>query len=63
MLTAAWQGTPAPGYIRAGVESSLRALDTDYLDLYQVHWPDARTPFADTAEALAKLVADGRVRA
>lgn len=52
----------SPRAIRAGVESSLRALDTDYLDLYQVHWPDAKTPFADTAEALAKLVADGKIR-
>ena len=54
--------TPArPGY-RTGVESSLRALDTDYIDLYQVHWPDPAVPFADTAETLAKLVADGKIR-
>jgi aryl-alcohol dehydrogenase-like predicted oxidoreductase len=30
----------SPAWIRAGVESSLRALNTDYIDLYQVHWPD-----------------------
>jgi hypothetical protein len=47
--------------IRAGVEQSLRALSTDYIDLYQVHWPDPQTPFDDTAEVLAKLVADGKV--
>lgn len=47
--------------IRTGVEESLRALLTDYIDLYQVHWPDPRTPFDDTAEVLAKLVADGKV--
>jgi aryl-alcohol dehydrogenase-like predicted oxidoreductase len=48
--------------IREGVEASLRALETDYIDLYQVHWPDSNTPFEETAEVLAKLVADGKIR-
>ena len=48
--------------ILEGVEDSLRALETDYVDLYQVHWPDPATPFEETATALAKLVADGKVR-
>jgi len=48
--------------ILAGVEDSLRALETDHIDLYQVHWPDPATPFDETASALAKLVADGKVR-
>lgn len=52
----------SPASIRAGVESSLRALNTDYIDLYQVHWPDPAVPFADTAETLAKLIADGKIR-
>ncbi len=52
----------SPAWITAGVESSLRALDTDYIDLYQVHWPDPAVPFADTAETLAKLIADGKIR-
>jgi aryl-alcohol dehydrogenase-like predicted oxidoreductase len=52
----------SPAWIRQGVESSLRALATDYIDLYQVHWPDPATPLAETAEALAKLVADGKIR-
>ena len=51
----------SPGWIRGGVEASLRSLGTDYIDLYQVHWPDPATPIADTAEALAKLVADGKI--
>ncbi len=51
-----------PKWIRYGVEASLEALGTDYIDLYQVHWPDPQTPFEETAEALAKLVADGKVR-
>jgi hypothetical protein len=49
-------------WIRKGVDESLRALDTDYIDLYQIHWPDPRTPFAETADELAKLVADDKIR-
>lgn len=48
--------------ITDGVESSLRSLDTDYIDLYQVHWPDTNTPFEETADALAKLIAAGKIR-
>jgi aryl-alcohol dehydrogenase-like predicted oxidoreductase len=51
----------SPRWIREGVEASLRALDTDYIDLYQVHWPDPSTPFEETADQLAKLVADGKI--
>jgi hypothetical protein len=50
------------GWIREGVEASLRALDTDYIDLYQIHWPDPLTPFEETADQLAKLIADGKIR-
>jgi hypothetical protein len=49
-------------WVRQGVDDSLRALATDYIDLLQVHWPDSRTPFAETAGALAELVAAGKVR-
>lgn len=49
-------------WIRDGVDASLRALGTDYVDLYQVHWPDLATPFDETAEALAKLIAEGKIR-
>ena len=52
----------SPAWIRAGVEASLTALDTDYIDLYQLHWPDPATPFEATAGELAKLVADGKIR-
>lgn len=52
----------SPAWIRRGVEESLAALETDYLDLYQVHWPDTETPFEATAGALAELVAEGKVR-
>jgi aryl-alcohol dehydrogenase-like predicted oxidoreductase len=49
-------------WLRTGVEHSLRALGTDYIDLYQVHWPDQDTPFAETAAALAELVQEGKIR-
>jgi aryl-alcohol dehydrogenase-like predicted oxidoreductase len=48
-------------WIRKGVDDSLRALATEYIDLLQVHWPDPETSFAETAGALAELVADGKI--
>ncbi len=48
-------------WIRQGVEASLRALGTEYVDLYQLHWPDPATPFEETADVLGKLVADGKI--
>jgi aryl-alcohol dehydrogenase-like predicted oxidoreductase len=50
------------GYIRRAVEQSLRRLNTDYIDLYQIHTPDPHTPIAETLGALAELVAEGKVR-
>ena len=52
-----------PSRIRAEVEDSLRRLRTDVIDLYQVHWPDAETPIADTARALEDLRREGKIRA
>jgi aryl-alcohol dehydrogenase-like predicted oxidoreductase len=49
--------------ITLAVEGSLRRLQTDYIDLYQVHWPDPATPIEDTLEALDRLVDEGKVRA
>ncbi len=43
-------------------EASLRRLGTDYIDLYQVHFPDRETPWAETMEALHELVQSGKVR-
>ncbi|GGD75186.1 aldo/keto reductase [Paenibacillus nasutitermitis] len=43
-------------------EASLRRLGTDYIDLYQVHWPDTEVPAEETMRALDKLVKDGKVR-
>jgi aryl-alcohol dehydrogenase-like predicted oxidoreductase len=52
----------SPQWLRRGVESSLKALGTDYIDLYQVHWPDPKTPLAETAAALDALVREGKIR-
>jgi aryl-alcohol dehydrogenase-like predicted oxidoreductase len=49
-------------YIRQAVEDSLRRLQTDYIDLYQLHTPDPVTPIAETLAALSELVAEGKVR-
>jgi aryl-alcohol dehydrogenase-like predicted oxidoreductase len=49
-------------YIRRAVESSLRRLGTEWIDLYQMHAPDGRTPIAETLDALSELVAEGKVR-
>jgi aryl-alcohol dehydrogenase-like predicted oxidoreductase len=48
--------------LHAGVEDSLRALGVDYIDLYQVHWPDPSVPFAETAGYLRELVDAGTIR-
>ena len=49
-------------YIARAVEASLRRLDTDYIDLYQIHQPDAATPIDETLAALDDLVTAGKVR-
>ena len=43
-------------------EQSLRRLGTDYIDLYQIHWPDSTTPIDETFEAVSRLVEQGKVR-
>jgi aryl-alcohol dehydrogenase-like predicted oxidoreductase len=53
-LSASW--------LREGVESSLRNLSTDYIDLYQLHWPDPNTPAEETARVLEEMVGQGKIR-
>ncbi len=43
-------------------EDSLRRLGTDYIDLYQIHWPDETTPIQETLETVAQLIKQGMVR-
>ena len=45
------------------IEESLKRLQVDYIDLYQVHWPDLLTPIEETAEALSDLLKQGKIRA
>jgi aryl-alcohol dehydrogenase-like predicted oxidoreductase len=45
------------------IEKSLKSLETDYVDVYLVHWPDRTTPFEETMRALDDLVKQGKVRA
>lgn len=48
--------------LRAGLESSLRALGTDYVDLYLIHWPDPVIPMAEVVATLNQFVTEGKVR-
>lgn len=49
-------------HIMQAVEASLRRLQTDYIDLYQTHWPDNDTPIEETLRALDDLIKQGKVR-
>jgi aryl-alcohol dehydrogenase-like predicted oxidoreductase len=57
-----WDARGSRRYIRKAVESSLRRLRTDWIDLYQLHVPDPATPIEETLAALQELVAEGKVR-
>ena len=57
-----WGARGSRRYIRTAVERSLRRLDTDWIDLYQIHYPDPLTPIEETLGALSDLVHEGLVR-
>jgi aryl-alcohol dehydrogenase-like predicted oxidoreductase len=48
--------------VMASIEKSLRHLQTDYVDVYLVHWPDVHTPFEETMRALDDVVQQGKAR-
>jgi aryl-alcohol dehydrogenase-like predicted oxidoreductase len=49
-------------YVPRALEASLKRLQTDWIDLYQIHWPDPQTPIEETLRALDDLVRQGKVR-
>lgn len=53
----------SPERIRKEIDDSLRRLQTDYIDVYQVHWPDPSTPVDETAAVLRALFDLGKIRA
>ena len=57
-----WGARGGRRYIRRAVEASLRRLRTEWIDLYQMHWPDPATPIEETLSALTDLVREGKVR-
>lgn len=57
-----WEGDARPEQLRAACERSLRALGVERIELYQLHAPDPRVPFAESVGALAELRQAGKVR-
>jgi aryl-alcohol dehydrogenase-like predicted oxidoreductase len=57
-----WREDGSPKAVRADLESSLRRLGTDHVDVLQLHDPDPNVPVEDTVGAIAELVAEGKVR-
>ncbi|MES2354448.1 MAG: aldo/keto reductase [Pseudomonadota bacterium] len=59
---AAWNEGASRKHILSAIEASLRRLQTDYIDLYQLHFDDASTPLDETLEALDTVVRSGKAR-
>jgi aryl-alcohol dehydrogenase-like predicted oxidoreductase len=49
--------------ILSEIDASLKRLQTDHIDIYQIHWPDPKTPIAETAEAMRHLFESGKIGA
>jgi aryl-alcohol dehydrogenase-like predicted oxidoreductase len=58
----AWDSRASRRYVRGAVQSSLRRLGTDWIDLYQLHKPDPLTPIEETLSVLDDLIREGLVR-
>jgi aryl-alcohol dehydrogenase-like predicted oxidoreductase len=56
------EGGASATYVRTAVEDSLSRLGTDRIDLYQLHFPDTKTPISETIGVLSELVAEGKIR-
>ncbi len=62
-----WQGrtvshAATPEDLRQDLEQSLKQLNTDYLDLFQLHWPDPKVPVAESLDALKAMQLEGKIR-
>lgn len=57
-----WNARGSRRYIRLAVEASLRRLQTDWIDLYQLHQPDPNTPIEETLATLDDLIGEGKIR-
>jgi len=62
VATKVWPDKCAPSLLRKACEESLRRLNTDAIDLYQIHWAPRDVPFADVYATLAALRDEGKVR-
>jgi aryl-alcohol dehydrogenase-like predicted oxidoreductase len=58
----AWEVDGSPRHLREACERSLRALETDRIDLYQFHRPDPKVPYAESIGAIKELQDEGKVR-
>lgn len=52
-----------PATMRKELDDSLRRLRTDYIDVYQIHWPDIKVPFGESAEVMLEFMKAGKIRA
>ena len=57
-----WDARGSRRYIRLAVEASLTRLQTDWIDLYQLHRPDPKTPIEETLSVLDDLIREGKIR-
>jgi len=57
-----WVQDGSPAHLREACEASLRRLKLERIDLYQMHWPDPKVPYADSIGELARLQQEGKIR-